>query len=247
MVRLFWNRTQLKREFSQLERDRLQVVQQLRQQEVTGERAQQQLEQLEGLLADPVRAANAVVYFQLRGIWAYGRRRLARLAHELRVRQQEREVQREALRFEEHRQAALAALERRLEPLQARYQELGRALLLNRGEQAGCSGWWQVVTRYRLAGAEFALLENQTALAGQMERYSRARAGKLKEMAPVPDFLGVSGQRLVNLSLIAMAQELLLVFSEHNVAQQSREAAQRQTMGKKYGDLDECRRLGQVI
>ena len=34
----------------------------------------------------------------------------------------------------------------------------------------------------------------------------------------LPDDIGIEGKRLVNLSVIALAQELFLVFSEHDVA-----------------------------
>ena len=64
LLRLFWNRAELKREFAKLRRERDRVVDHLRQQEGATLRAQQRLDQLEGLLADPLRAANAAVFYQ---------------------------------------------------------------------------------------------------------------------------------------------------------------------------------------
>lgn len=243
LLRLFWNRAELKREFAKLQRERERMVDQIRQQEGAVLRAQQRLDQLEGLLADPERAANAAVYFQLRGIWAYGRRRLARLARDLTTRQQEREGQREAARFEEHRLAALHAIEQRLLPLQERRASLEAELTAVRASRFERTGFWNYFTRRRLDAEQAVLVAARQSVDEQIERYERARQEKLKEEAPLPDTLGVEGKRLVNLSVIALAQELLLAFTEHDVVRLARDASLRQVSEVSYGPLKSCRAL----
>lgn len=247
LLRLFWNRAELKREFAKLQREREQMLDQVRQQDGAILRSQQRLDQLEGLLADPERAANAAVFFQLRGIWAYGRRRLGRLARDLSFRQQEREVQREAGRFEEHRQAALAAIEQRLLPLEERRALLESELTAVRARRFERTGFWNYFTRRRLDAEQATLIVAQRSVDQQIERYDRARNEKLKGKAAVPDTIGVEGQRYVNLSVIALAQELLLVFQEHNVAAQARDASLRQVGEASYGRIQACRDLSQKI
>ncbi len=247
LLRLFWNRAELKREFAKLQRERERMVDQIRQQEGAVLRAQQRLDQLEGLLADPERAANAAVYFQLRGIWAYGRRRLARLAQDLATRQQEREGQRETARFEEHRVAALQAIEQRLAPLQERRALLEGELTAVRARRFERTGFWNYFARRGLDAEQAVLLAAQQAVDEQIGRYARARHDKLKEEAPLPDTLGVEGKRLVNLSVLALAQELLLAFSEHDVGTLARDAALRQVSEVSYGQLQACRELSHRI
>lgn len=247
LLRLFWNRAELKREFGKVQRERERMIDQLRQQEGAVLRAQQRLDQLEGLLADPERAANAAVFFQLRGIWAYGRRRLARLVRDLSFRQQEREGQREAGRFEEHRQAALTAIEQRLLPLEERRALLDSELTAVRARRFERTGFWNYFARHRLDADQATLVAARTSVDEQIERYERARNEKLKEKAAVPDVIGVEGQRLVNLSVIALAQELLLVFREHDVAAQARDASLRQVGEASYGRIEACRDLSQKI
>jgi hypothetical protein len=243
LLRLFWNRAELKREFAKLQRERERMVDQIRQQEGAVLRAQQRLDQLEGLLADPERAANAAVYFQLRGIWAYGRRRLGRLARDLATRQQEREGQREAARFEEHRLAALHAIEQRMLPLQERRALLEAELTAVRARRFERTGFWYYFARRRLDGEQSVLVAAQQSVDEQIERYERARQEKLKEEAPLPDTIGVEGKRLVNLSVIALAQELLLAFSEDDVGTLARDASLRQVSEVSYGQLKSCRAL----
>lgn len=241
LLRLFWNRAELKREFAKLQRERERMVDQIRQQEGAVLRAQQRLDQLEGLLSDPERAANAAVYFQLRGIWAYGRRRLGRLARDLTTRQQEREGQREAARFEEHRLAALHAIEQRLQPLQERRALLEGELTAVRAQRFERTGFWNYFARRRMDSQQAVLVAARSSVDEQIERYERARHDKLKEDAPLPDTIDVEGKRLVNLSVIALAQELVLAFSEHDVATLARDASLRQVSEVRYGPLPTCR------
>ena len=247
LLRLFWNRAELKREFAKLQRERERMVDQLRQHEGAVLRGQQRLDQLEVLLADPERAANAAVFFQLRGIWTQGHRRLSRLAADLTARQQEREGQREAVRFEEHREAALSAIEQRLLPLQERRALLEGELAAMRTRHAERTGFWNYFARRRLDSEQAILNAARESVNEQIQRYERARHDKLKEKADLPDDIGIEGKRFVNLSVIALAQELVLVFSEHDLATLARDAALRQVNESSYGHLQACRDLSQRI
>lgn len=247
LLRLFWNRAELKREFAKLQRERDRMVAHLRQQEGSFLRVQQRLEQLEGLLGDPQRAANVAVYYQLRGVSHYARRRLQRLARDLKARQQELEGQREAARFEEHRQAALRAMEQRLESLRERQAAVAGELEALRARLDSLRGFWNAFRR-RSLGAEIASLEQSAeSLSLQQERYLRAIEEKSREKAGEPDAMGVEGKRLVNLSLIALAQELVLNLLDHDVASLAREASVRPATEVAYGSASACRELSGKI
>ncbi|MEZ5565837.1 MAG: hypothetical protein R3F24_10105 [Gammaproteobacteria bacterium] len=247
LLRLFWNRAELKREFAKLQRERTRMVDQIRQQDGTIMRAQQRLDQLEGLLSDPERAASVAVFYQLRGVWAYGRRRLIRLARDLTTRQQEREVQREAAKFEEHRQAALAAIDQRLRPLQDQRADLEGELTAVRAQRFERTGFWNYLRRRRLDARQVVLIASRGHLDEQIERYEKARHDKLKEKLTPPEDIGTDGRRVVNLSVIALAQELTLAFFEHDVALKARDASLRQVTEVNYGTLQECREFSRRI
>ena len=53
LLRLFWNRANLKKEFATLQRERERLTDRLRRQEGATLKIQQTLEQLEGMLANP--------------------------------------------------------------------------------------------------------------------------------------------------------------------------------------------------
>ncbi|MDP2324147.1 MAG: hypothetical protein Q8N51_08965 [Gammaproteobacteria bacterium] len=109
------------------------------------------------------------------------------------------------------------------------------------------TGFWNYFTRRRLDAEQASLMAARQSLDEQIERYERARNEKLKEKATVPDSIGIEGQRYVNLSVIALAQELLLVFQEHDVAAQARDASLRQVGEASYGRIQACRDLNQKI
>ena len=247
LLQLFWNRAELKREFARLQRDRDGLSDQLRQQEGATLRWQQRLEQLEGLLADPERAANAAVFFQLRGVWQYCRRRLARLARELGTRQQEAELRRETARFEEHRKIALASIEQRLVPLIERRVSIEAELHDVRLQQAKYTRFWQFLARRRYAHAQAVLDAALAGVQSQIERYEKARHEKLRESATPATEIDTGSKRLVNLSVIALAQELVVQLETHHVAQMARDASLRQVNDVRYGELQVCHQTGQQV
>lgn len=247
LLQLFWNRAELKREFARLQRDRDGLSDQLRQQEGATLRWQQRLEQIEGLLADPERAANAAVFFQLRGVWQYCRRRLARLARELGARQQEAELRRETARFEEHRKIALASIEQRLVPLIERRVSIEAELHDVRLQQVKYTRFWQFLARRRYGHAQAVLDAALAGVQSQIERYEKARHEKLRESATPATEIDTGSKRLVNLSVIALAQELVVQLETHHVAQMARDASLRQVNDVRYGDLQVCHQTGQQV
>jgi septal ring factor EnvC (AmiA/AmiB activator) len=91
LLRLYWNRADVKREVKALRRERLELLDKLKEQEGAIQRAQEQLEGLERLLTNPLAAANAMVYFQLRHLWRVGAQRLEQFGRELQMQREKRE------------------------------------------------------------------------------------------------------------------------------------------------------------
>jgi len=246
LLRLFWNRAELKKEFAGLRRERDRLTEQLRQQEGATLRAQQRLEQLEGLLADPAKAANAAVYYQLRGIWNQCRRRLGRLASDFSARQLEREKEHALARLAEHRETALGSLDRRIEELRGRRQSL-QADLGHLAERRARLSLWRFIQRRNLLAQEQALDASLASVTAQLSRQESFRQEKLDELTDPEAELSIAGRRAVNISVIALGQELLLHYQQHNIARMARDAASRKISTVNYGGSEQCRELSQLI
>lgn len=247
LLRLFWNRAELKKEFAKLRRERDRLTDQLRQQEGATLRAQQRLEQIEGMLAEPLRAANAAVFYQLRGVWHQCRRRLARLAGDLVTRQQQREQEHARQHGEPQREPAVVAIERRLDELAQRRRSLEDDLAHLVRRREALAGIWHYFKRRHLLAQQHAVEASLASLAAQQERQQVARDERLARLEGGETRLSVEGRRMVNLSVIALAQELLLHFQQHGIARLAREAATRKLGDVSYGSAEECRALARQV
>src|ERR1041384_5395777 len=110
LLKLYWNRAGVKRELKALKRERFEMLDKLKEQEGAIVRAQEQLEGRERLLINPLAAANAMVYFQLRHLWRIGAQRLEQFGKELQLQREKRE------RAQLHG-AAIAKRDRRLDAI----------------------------------------------------------------------------------------------------------------------------------
>lgn len=247
LLKLFWNRAELKKELSRLRREKDKLIDQVRQQEALSLRAQQRLEQLEGLLADPVQAVNAVVYYQLRGVWQQSRKRLVRLARDLAERQQDREERFARQQFEAARDADLALIDNRITDVERRARVVQADLDAVEKRLGELRAFWHYFQRRALRDQRAAIQAALDGLQRQVERIRDER--RSREAEPEPPFAGLSveGRRNINLALIAMAQELLIQFSDNDVAALAREASIRSLADVSYGDVLRCQKLGRSI
>ncbi len=244
LLDLFWNRAELKKELAQLRSERGTLRERIRHQEGQILRAQQRVEELEGLLADPTQAANAGVFFQLRAVWGYGRRRLMRLSRDLATHERERTQRAGQHAFESGREADLAELD-------ARFAAAGNAL--REAQQV----WLHLARRRRSLLSWFGLGPSRDELNLAQEALKQAhverdeleqlRQSKLHEAAPDAGEFELSSRRRVNLAVIALAQELLLHFDADELAALAREAVSRQLSDVDYGSASVCRRLSRKM
>ncbi len=247
LLRLFWNRAELKKELARLRREREKLIDQLRQQEGVNLRAQQRLEQLENLLADPLQANNAAVYYQLRGVWSLGRRRLQRLARELADRQQDREEGHAQRLFERLRDGEIGSLDEKIADLAGRVRAMESDLRAAGGERQRLRGFWNYFRRRRADDQGEAIRAALEGVHAQVDRLVAERRERELESAPNFGGLSIEGRRNINLAVIALAQQLLVELAEHNVAGLAREASIRPLAEVVYGSLAECRALSRNI
>jgi len=243
LLKLYWNRAGVKRELKQLQRERGELRDKLKDQEAAILRSKEQLDGLERLLTNPLAAANAMVYFQLRHLWRVAAQRLEQFGTELHVQRERRE--RKVLQ-----DAALAKRRRRVEAVDDKIQSLLAKRRDLEQEVARLNqrlATMNVVLRFfqgpklrrRLGAFEVGqdILDEKI---GELEELKVKIDG---EPLPEPDGLSVESRRLINAALIALAQHLVVHFSEHDLASQARTAAQRAVADMKFGDRSDCDRM----
>lgn len=247
LLRLYWNRAGVKRELVTLKREHFELLEKLEEQEGAILRAQSQLEGLERLLTDPLAAANAMVYFQLRHMWRAGALKVQQFGSELRLQREKRER-------EQLHNAILAKRNRRMEAiriklkelLQKRKQVIEESLRLEK-RFARMNIFARLFGGPRLKNHIQALGQNRAALDERIEEFNEVIEKIQGEPLPDPEGLSLESRRLINLAVIALAQHLVVHFSEHDLARLSRKATRRSVGDMKFGDRRVCDQMVERI
>lgn len=247
LLRLYWNRAGVKRELVRLKRDHYSLLEKMEQQESEILRAQNQLEGLERLLTDPLAAANAMVYFQLRHMWRVGTIKIEQFSRELTAQREKRE------RAQLH-STIMAKRNRRLQAINAKLDEL---LQKRKTAIEECLRYEQRLERMNFIVRLFAghsvrnriqgFRSNRSALEERINEFNDIVEKIQGEPLPDPDGLTLESQRLINVAVIALAQHLVAHFVEHDLARLARKANQRSVADMKFGDRRTCDRMVEHI
>ena len=243
LLQLYWNRAELKKELSRLQRDQHKLLEQIRGLEGSVARSQEQLEVLENYLGNAESASHALVYFQLRALWRAAAAKLARFAQQLRQQQTDREHRRQLIEFDQSKRRQLADFDRRIDEARANADVLEAQLQLMESKLAGMRGFWNYFRRRRL-GEEIEVERARWDVAAtQVTDLSDDRADA--EAAQPPPFAGISidGRRLVNTAVIAYAQQLVMSLSKFGIAMLAKETTSKRVYDMRYGTHQDCVKL----
>ncbi|RPI61509.1 MAG: hypothetical protein EHM50_05535, partial [Lysobacterales bacterium] len=240
LLKLYWNRADVKRELKALRRERLDLLDKIKEQEAAILRAQEQLEGLERLLTNPLAAANAMVYFQLRHLWRVGTQRLEQFGREL-------QAQREKRERAQLQEAEIAKRQRRLDAIKEKTAALMEKKRSTADEQARLTQQldsMNVLVRLFRAGAlkrQLAGLASGRQMLDEKFEELKALTEKIQgEPLPEPEGLSLDSRRLINTAVIALAQHLVVHFSEHDLASLAKTSTERAVADMKFGDRRDC-------
>jgi hypothetical protein len=247
LLKLYSNRAGVKRELNDLRKERHELLDKLKDQEGAILRSQEQLEGLERLLTNPLAAANAMVYFQLRHLWRVGAQKVEQFGAELKTQRQQRE------RAQLH-EAALAKRSRRLGAITERLDSvLGKQQALLQDFRAAES----VLTsmnrfrrlfkgpgiRRRMNGMK----AGNGALQEKIDELKELQEKIQSEALPEPDGLSIESRRLINCAIIALAQHLVAHFSDNDLIGLTKASTERPVGDMQFGDRRDCDRMVELI
>lgn len=240
LLKLFWNRAELKKELQALDDELHGLQDRIKQQEGANARLQEEIDQLELLLGTVERGPDALVHFALRRLWRECRGQLEDFAGELRRQRQEHERKRQLAEFQNDRRERLELAGERLREAES-VVESERARLAD-GEKrlVGKRAFWHYFARRDLAFE----IESQRDRLATAERHlsEMHEARRTIDKEPWPEFPGISvrGRRGVNLAVIAYAQLLYLRLLQRGLASQSRLAMHRRPDEARHGSREQC-------
>jgi hypothetical protein len=240
LLKLFWNRAELKRELGDLDEQLYQLRDRLKQQEAATVRSQDELESLETLLGNPEVGFGALVHFQLRGLWRACHAQLDQFGSELRRQQEDRERKRQLVEFHQDRQARLKLADDRLAEAQAMFDVETAAARSIEERLSQATGLFSYFRRRQLQSEQATQRVRLDEATRRIEDLREAKRTIEKE--PWPEFPGLQleGRRTINLAIVAYAQLLYARLAESGLALQARLARQKSVHDTRYGTRDEC-------
>lgn len=243
LLNLYWNRAELKKELTRLQQEHHGLLEEIRKHEGLLARSQERLQELQDYLGDPEVATHALVYFQLRGLWQSGARRLARFAEQLCRQQQDRERRRQLIEFDQTRRRQLAEFDRAIAQARSEADSLEAQLKLSESELASLTGFWNYFRRKRIAEEVQAIRTRWDVAATRVTDLSDDRADIEGQKPPALRDLSVDGKRIVNTAVIAYAQQLVNLLSAGGLAMLAKETTAKAVFEMRYGSREDCVRL----
>jgi hypothetical protein len=243
LLKLFWNRAELKKELAKLRNDVYQLNDELKREQAIKLRIQQRLEQLETLLANPATSASAVTFYQLREVWARCRDYLKSVSDELEKACADKGYRQHVAAFQRKIYVSLEGVQGELEALNETNERKIAAIKELREKRGRSHGIWNFFRRRKIT----AEIRSQRAELSDAKVRAAELAANIETRSSVepPEYPGLakSAKRSVNLVVIAYAQEFYLHLMDRDIAEQAREAEIRQVTDIRYGDKRDCRAL----
>jgi hypothetical protein len=240
LLQLYWNRAELKKEFSRLQEDNYSLLQQLKKQETAHGQTRERLEQLEEFLGNPDNGATVLVYYQLRAVWLQASKRLAELGQELIEQQTERERRLQLMEFDQNRQRRLAELDKTILDVQSRADALEARVQILLRKLEELRWFWRYAQRRELNATLEPIKSESAQVRGELYAMQQQRDELAGAVAPDFSGLSVDGKRLVNTATLAYAQQLLDRLGAEGVAMLAKDASFKRVMDVDYGPPAEC-------
>lgn len=247
LLKLYWNRANVKRELATLKREHYDLLDRLKEQEGAIVRAQEQLEGLERLLTNPLAAANAMVYFQLRHMWRVGALRIEQFGKELHMQRERRERAQLHNEVLSKRKRRLDAINEKLGDLLQKRKKFIEEAIRYEQRLERLNFIMRIFVGTRIRRRMQGMRKNRAALEERIDEFNELIEKIQGEPLPEPEGLSLESRRLINVAVLAFAQHLVVHFSDHELASLAKACTQRPVADMKFGDRRTCDRMVELI
>ena len=228
LLKLYSDRAGVKRELSDMRHERYELLDKLKEQESAISRAH---EQLEGL----------------RHLWRVGAQKVEQFGAELKAQREERERARLHEAALAKRRRRLTAINEKLDSVLRKQQTLAENISATQDSLNSLNGLFRIFKgpglRRRLAGMK----NGNDALQEKIDELKELGEGIRGETLPEPEGLSLRSRRLINCAVIAMAQYLVVHFSDHDLISLTKTATERSVADMKFGERGDCDQMVERI
>lgn len=247
LLELFNNRNELKRVYDRTLAERANLLEEVTELRKSNTEMAQRLDGLDKALADPAKAQNVLVYYGLERLWNLCQRQLGAMATEIgsRLEKQEREAV-----LTQHRsglEATMRSMDERLGQVQGIREDALQRIKQLEEQLKTATGFWNHFKRKKLSAELVQCRRDAQPLEERYSEYAKQR-DKLRGTQP-PQFSGLSlpARRMLNLYIIAAAQQYYLYFAGDDLSSMAHLARDKQPHEANYGNTDTCLKLQRSI
>ncbi len=247
LLRLYWNRAELKKEFADLRKEKFRLLERIEEQEGSTARVQQKLDHVEQLLLDPEWVYNVIIYYQLKHLNMRCQAKLETFAEQLKQQRERREHGRLLAEWNDRRAAEAAAVERDIGEQRIQVQMLEDRLQAEQHRLVTMNGLLKLFRRRSVTAALDKLAAGVDA-AQKKERELLMRLEEIQNRKP-PDTRGldVPTKRLINFMILSFAQQMYLHFKTDGLVGLAKEAGEKSLGAIKYGDKKDCDAIIELV
>ena len=243
VLALFKNRAELKKAYGELEDEIYRLKDRIKQQEGATARVQEMLSTLEQRLGTQDSGYPALVFYQLRGLWQFGRELIEQFVADLARQLEDRERRAHFAEFNRKQFARRQSVESQLRAAETQTADAGTHVSSLQSQHALHTRFWHYFKKRSLAHQ---IESAKSLLAGAEATLADARlAFESMEKDASPEFPGLSldARRAINLASIAYAEVLCLRLVKTKLVSLAREATARREVADDYGSRPECESL----
>jgi hypothetical protein len=188
-----------------------------------------------------------MVYFQLRHLWRVGAQRVEQFGRELHTQREKRERAQLQEAESAKRERRLEAVKEKIAGITEKRQLATDELARLKQALASMNGFIRLFRsgglKRQIAGAE----SGRKMLEEKLEELQALIEKIQGEPLPEPEGLSLDSRRLINTAIIALAQHLVVHFSEHDLALLAKTSTEKAVADMKFGDRSDCDRMVERI
>lgn len=247
LLRLYWNRAELKKEFADLRSDKFRLQELIKEQEGATARVQQKLDNLEQLLLDPEWVYNVIIYFQLKHLNLRCQSKLEKFAEQLKQQRERRKNSEVLSDWQARRDAEGDALKREIGEQRLKAQMLEDRLQAEQHRLVTMSAFVRFFRKRSVTAALDELAASIDAAQQCEERLLLDYEELQNRPPPETQGLDVAAKRMINFTILAFAQHLYLHFREDGLVDLAKEAGDKSVGAINYGGKKDCDRIVDMV
>jgi hypothetical protein len=241
LMLLFRNRAELKKAYSGVQDELQRLRDRIKQQEGATARVQEMLQGLEARLSAPETAYPALVFYQLRELWALGRTLLTQFVSELAQQQEERERRAFLADYNRRQFDRRQAIDANLRQAEGSAADAREVVTGIEQQLQSMRAFWHYFRRRALRQKQQAANLHALMCVQELEGARSARAALDAEVAPEFAGLSLDARRAINLAAVAYGQILCDRLGPTHLLEPARVAAgRREPPRDDYGDRARC-------